>query len=58
MFAMTTSKSEPATKLINRSNVKVKNTKRQLEWLGKHESMFLIVSLCAKQIFLNSWISN
>jgi hypothetical protein len=51
---MTTNKSELVMKSINRSSAQVKNTKYQLEWLGKHESMFIIVSLCTKQFFLNS----
>jgi len=57
IFEMTTNTSEPTMELINREffifkhyQVDVKNMKCLSQWWEKHESMFLIVGFCVKQI--------
>ncbi len=57
IFEMITSTSEPTMELVNRKllifkhyQVDVKNIKCPLQWWEKHQSMFLIVGFCAREI--------
>jgi hypothetical protein len=57
IFEMTTSTSDPTTKLVNkelliftRYQVDVKDIKCPLQWWEKHENMFPTVGFCARQI--------
>ncbi len=57
IFEMIARISEPTTELVNKKllifkcyQMDVKNIKCPLQWWEKHESMFLIIGFCARQI--------
>jgi hypothetical protein len=65
IFEMTTSKSEPTTKLINkkllifkRYEEDVKDIKCPFLWWEKHENMFPTIGFYAKTNPRNNWIPN
>jgi hypothetical protein len=58
IFEMSTRTNEPTKELVNKElqmfrkfQVHVKDIKCPLEWWGKHESLFPIVTFLASQIF-------